>query len=113
MHSWMLDKTGTINTSLLNHREILQQEMIDIRGVLEAVLEVHGVLPGRKEEGIMRLLYENANGLSNRMCSNKKLDKCRVLLDELGADIIVFNEHRAKFEAHGEPQRLESVIQGG
>ena len=68
--------------------------MIDIRGVLEAVLEVHGVLPGRKEEGITWLLYENANGLSNRMCGNKKLEKCRDLFDELGADIIAFNEHR-------------------
>ena len=59
-HSWMLDETGTINTSLLNHREILQQEMIDIRGVSEEVLEVHGVVLGWKDEGITRLLYKNA-----------------------------------------------------
>jgi hypothetical protein len=62
-HSWMLDKTGMVNTCLLDHREILQQEQIDIRGVLEKVLKVHGVLPGRKEGGITLLLYKNANGL--------------------------------------------------
>jgi hypothetical protein len=87
LHSWMLDETGTINTGLIGHGEILQQEQINIRGVSEEVLEVHGVLPGRKEEGITRLLYENANGLSNRMGGNKKLDKCKDLYDELGADI--------------------------
>ncbi len=52
------------------------------------------MLPGRKEEGITRLLYENANRLSNRMCGNRKLDKCRDLIDELGEDIVAINEHR-------------------
>ena len=62
-HSWMLDETGTISTRLLDHGEILQQEQESIRGVSDEVLQVHGVLPGRKEEGITRLLYENANRL--------------------------------------------------
>ena len=45
-HLWMLDKTGTINTRLLQHGEILQQEQEIIRGVSEEVLQVHhGVLP--------------------------------------------------------------------
>jgi hypothetical protein len=44
-----------------------QQEEINIRGVSDEVLQVHGVLPGRKEEGITRLLYENANGIHNRL----------------------------------------------
>ena len=62
-HSWMLDETGTISTPLLDHGEILQQEQESIRGVSDEVLQVHGVLPGRKEEGITRLLSENANRL--------------------------------------------------
>ncbi len=94
MHSWMLDKTGIVNTCFLDHREILQQEKIDIRGVLEEALKVHGLLPGRKEDGITLLLYENANGLSNRMCGNNKLSKCKDLFDELGADIVALNKHR-------------------
>ena len=59
----MLDETGTISTHLLDHGKILQQEQESIRGVSDEVLQVHGVLPGRKEEGITRLLYENANRL--------------------------------------------------
>jgi hypothetical protein len=69
LHSWRIDKTGTINTCLLNHRDNLQQEQLSIRGGLDEVLQVHGVLPGHKEEGITRLLFENANGISNRTSS--------------------------------------------
>ena len=46
---------------------------------------MHGVLPGRKEEGITRLLYKNANGIYNRLRGNEKLDKAKDLLNELGA----------------------------
>jgi hypothetical protein len=73
LHSWKLNKTGTINTCFLDHGEILHQEQLSIRGVSDEVLQVHGVLPGCKEEEITWLLYENAHGISNRMCRNNKL----------------------------------------
>jgi hypothetical protein len=94
-HCWSLDETGTINTAGLESREeIQQQEQIDIRGVSDEVLTVHGTLPGRKEEGITRLLYENANGILNRLGGNEKLEKAKDLIDELGADVVAYNEHR-------------------
>jgi hypothetical protein len=93
-HSWSFDETGTIDTRVFNHGKILQQERIDVRGISEEVLQVHGVLPGRKEEGITRLMYENANGSSNRMGGNKKLGKAKDLIDELEADVVLYDEHR-------------------
>jgi hypothetical protein len=95
-HNWGLNETGTIDTSGLqqSREEIQQQEEIDIRGVTGEVLQVHGVLPGRKEEGITRLLYENANGIHNRLGGNEKLDKAKDLINELGADVVAYNEHR-------------------
>jgi hypothetical protein len=39
------------------------------------------VLPGRKEEGITRLLYKNANGILNRLGGNEKLDKSKDLIN--------------------------------
>jgi hypothetical protein len=93
-HAWSLDETGTISMGTLNHREILQQEQIEIKGVSEEVLRVHGVLPGRREEGITRLIYENANGLSNRLGGNAKLNKAKDLIDKLEADVVLYNEHR-------------------
>ncbi len=112
-HSWILDKMGTINTGLLDHGEILQQELIDIRGVLEEVLEVHGVLPGCKEEGIPWLLYKNVNGLSNRMCGNRNLDKCRDLFDKLGADIVAINEHRQNVKHKDNCNGWNQLFKGG
>ena len=112
-HSWMLDETGTISTRLLDHGEILQQEQESIRGVSDEVLQVHGVLPGRKEEGITRLLYENANGLSNRMCGNNKLSKCKDLIDELGADIVAMNEHRQNMRHNDNRNGWNQLFKGG
>jgi hypothetical protein len=112
-HSWMLDKTGMINTGLIDHGEILQQEMINIRGVSEEILEVHGVLPGHKEEGITWLLYKNANRLSNRMCGNKKLDKCRDLFDELGADIVAINDYRQNVRHKDNHNGWHQLFKGG
>jgi hypothetical protein len=53
-HCWGLDDTGTINTTYLrrSREEIQQEEQIDILGLSDKVLQVHGVLLGRKEEGI-------------------------------------------------------------
>jgi hypothetical protein len=54
---------------------------------------VHGVLPGKKEEGITRLLYENENRIHNRLGGNEKLDKAKYLINELGANVVAYNEH--------------------
>ena len=64
------------------------QEEIDIRGVSEEVLQVHRVLPWRKEEGMNRLLYKNANGIHNRLGGNEKLDKAKDLINEFGGDVM-------------------------
>jgi hypothetical protein len=93
----MLDKTGRIDTHLLNHGEILHQEQLSIRGVSDENLQVHRVLPGCKEEGIT-WLYENTNGISNRMCRNNKLSKANDLIDKLGADIVAYNKHRQNLQ---------------
>ena len=93
-HSWsLLDETGTTNASF-NREEIQQQERIDIRGVSDEILQVHGIIPGRKDDEIIRLLYENTNGIPNRLGENEKLDKAKELIDELGADVVAYNEHR-------------------
>ena len=57
-------------------------------GVSDKVLQVNGVMPGTKKEGITRLLYENCNSLSNRICGNSKLKKMKDLIHDWGADIV-------------------------
>jgi hypothetical protein len=63
-----IDETGTVpcssvgddGESQVNVEEQLRKE---VREVSDYLLEVHGVPPGRKGEGITRLIYENLNGL--------------------------------------------------
>jgi hypothetical protein len=52
------------------------------------------VAPSQKAEGIVRLVYENVNGLRAQHGGNQKLSKLKVVLDDLEADIFAFNEHK-------------------
>jgi len=114
-HNWGLDETGTIDTAglLRSREEIQQQEEIDIRGVSEEVLQVHGVLPGRKEDGITRVLYENANGIYNRLGGNDKLDKAKDIINELGADVVAYNEHRQNLQHKDNRNGWNQLFRGG
>ena len=74
---------------------------------------MHGVLPGNKEEGITRLLYENTNGIHNRLGGNEKLNKAKDLINELGADVMAYNEHRQNLR-HKENRNCRSqLFRGG
>ncbi len=71
-----------------------EQQIKEIRGVSEYLLEVHGLPPRRKGEGVTRLIYENLNGLQSTMSKqNEKLEKARQVIDDLQADIVCYNEH--------------------
>jgi hypothetical protein len=103
---WALDKTGTIDTSFLfnsneNTKQIAlvgQQErnrVMEIGGP-EKVLWIHGVAPASKPEGVIRLIYENVNGISNRLSNNNKVKKAKEIIDELEVDIVAYKEHHLK-----------------
>ncbi len=65
----------------------------------EYLLEVHGLAPGRKGEGVTRLIYENLNGLQSTLSNkNEKLEKARRVIDNLQADIVCYNKHVARIE---------------
>jgi hypothetical protein len=49
-------------------RVVVEEQLIkEIRGVLEYLLEVHCLPPGRKGDGVTRLIYENLKGLQSTM----------------------------------------------
>jgi hypothetical protein len=97
--SWAVDKTGTVNASFLLHNESEISEQLAITehqernrvmelGILEEVLQVHGVALQSKGEGVIRLIYENVNGLSNKLCNNEKVEKAKEIHDKLEVDIV-------------------------
>ena len=83
--------------SFINTWDRDSNELEEIRSQLEQheeLLRVLGTAPGVKADGIVRLVYENVNGLPARLGNNGKLDKIKTLLDDLNADIFALNEHR-------------------
>ena len=109
-----VDETGTIDTTSLTDSdadtlgeqqqtktatdsleriEIEIKEMVEMAGLSEEILEVHGIAPGKKPEGVPRWIYENLNGLNNRIGGNKKLDKAKEIINDLEVDIVAYNEH--------------------
>ena len=74
-----MDETGTIDIAELSdfdadtlgeqYQKILTSttlEMKEIMEIADEILEVHGVAPGRKAEGVTRVIYENSDGLTVR-----------------------------------------------
>jgi hypothetical protein len=101
--SWALDATGMVNSSLLlNGTEANEQAMlvelqkkgwVEELGILNEVLKIHGVAPASKGEGIISMMYENANGISNRLSDNKKFKKATEIHDELEVIIAAYCKH--------------------
>ena len=63
-------------------------------GVSDEILQVHGVMPGKKADGVVRLMYKNVNSLSNRQWGNNKLEEAKDLIHKWGADIVGMVEHQ-------------------
>jgi hypothetical protein len=62
------------------------------------VLEVHGSQPMKKAEGVVRLIYENANGIDGRFSNNYKVEKAKRIHNDLEVDVAAYNEHRLNMQ---------------
>ncbi len=114
-----IDETGTVpcptaggdEESRVNVEEKLRKE---IREVSDYLLEVHGVPPRRKGEGVTRLIYENLNGLQSTLLSkNEKLEKAWRVIDDLQADVVCYNEHRQNLRHKANRNGFRQMFNGG
>ena len=92
-----------------------QQEINNLReyGITEEVQRIHGILPASKGEGCIRLLYENVNGINNRISNNDKVEKAKEMIDELEADVVAFNEHRLNMRHKDNVNGFSQLFRGG
>ncbi len=82
-------------------------------GILDEVLKVHGVAPASKGEGIIRLIYENANGFSNRLSNNEKVEKAKEIHDELNVDIAAYCKHWLNMRNRHNVNGFNQLFKGG
>ena len=88
-------------------------ELEEISGVADELLEVHGIAPGRKAEGVTRLIYENVDGFNNRITNNDKLDKAKDLIDELQADLVAHCEPKIRICHKLNQNGMRQMFNGG
>ena len=114
-----INETGTVQCPTAGDDEesrvnVEEQLKNKIREVSEYLLEVHGVPPGRKGEGVTWLIYENLNGLQSTLSSkNEKLEKARRVIDDLQADVVCYNEHRQNLRHNANRNGFRQMFNGG
>ena len=114
-----IDETGTVPCSSVgddveSRVKVEEQLRKEVREVSDYLLEVHGVPPGRKGEGITRLIYENLNGLQSTLSNkNEKLEKARRVIDDLQADVVCYNEHRQNLRHKANRNGFLQMFNGG
>ena len=114
-----IDETGTVPCSIVGDDEegrvnVEEQLKKEIREVSDYLLEVHGVPPGRKGEGITRLIYENLNGLQSTPSNkNEKLEKARRVIDTLQANVVCYNKHRQNLRHKANRNGFCQLFNGG
>ena len=121
LYDQALDETGTVATATLSDSDDdsvfgkidIQQQFREIEGIKDELLTVHGVAPGRKAEGVSRLVMENVNGFNTTIGENEKLAKAKEINDELEADIIAYTEHRINSKHKLNRNGLSQMFQGG
>ena len=122
----MVDETGTVpslgeatapGSSMRQdeyRREIGVRERLETRRQpTDETLKIHGTAPGAKQEGVFRLLYENANGIDNRQMDGYKVSKARELHHTLEADLVAYNEHRLNLQHADNKIGFSQLFNGG
>jgi hypothetical protein len=83
--------------------------------VMEAVdkglLQVHGIAPNSKQDGIFRLMCENANGFSNKINGNSKIAKALDIKDNLGIDCLMYCKHRLNLRHKENKSEFKQMFQ--
>jgi hypothetical protein len=80
---------------------------------LDEVLKVHGVAPASKGEEIIRMIYENVNGISNRLSDNEKVEKAKEIHDELEVDIAAYCKHQLNMKDRHNINGFNQLFKGG
>ena len=96
-----------------NEMSVRLEEERGLREIKDEVLEVHGRYPSKKQEGVIRLIYENANGIDGQLKSNWKVEKAREIHDELEVDIVAYNEHKINLKHRMNKVGFNQLFWGG
>jgi hypothetical protein len=99
LHAWTIDESGTLDTLVLDtsiESEIVEKEIWELSSIAipEEALRIHGFAPPKKAEGIVRLIYENVNGIKNQLSNNNKVEQMQAIHDDLEVNLASYCKHK-------------------
>ena len=59
------------------------------------------------------MIYENMDGLNNRIPNNDKLEKAKEIIDDLEADIVAYSEHKMRMGHKLNQNGMSQMFNGG
>jgi hypothetical protein len=59
----------------------------------KGLLQVHGMAPNSKQDGIFCLMCENADGFNNMISGNNKIAKTLDIKEDFGIDCLMYCNH--------------------
>ena len=62
---------------------------------------------------MIRLIYENVNGISNNLCNNDKVEKAKGIINDLEVDIVAYNEHHLNMQNKYNVNGFSQLFKGG
>ncbi len=74
------------STKSNKHKSVM--EMVD-----KGVLQVHGIAPNSKQDGIFCLMCKNANGFNNVISGSNKIAKALDIKEDFGIDCLMYCKH--------------------
>jgi hypothetical protein len=77
----------------------------------EGLLQLHGILPNSKQEGIFRILCKNPNRLNSQITGNLKLGKAIDIKDKLDAEGLLFCKHSLDLHHRDNKNNFKQMFQ--
>jgi hypothetical protein len=64
-----------------------------MKAVDEGLLQIQGIVPSSKQDGIFCIMCENANAFNNMISGNNKIAKALDIKEDLGIDCLMYCKH--------------------
>jgi hypothetical protein len=96
------DKAATAATN--KHNKVLE-------AVEEGLVQVHGMAPNMKQQGIFHILGKNCNGFNNRIGGNEKIAKALNIKEDLDINCLMYCKYCINFRHKDNKNDLKQMFQ--
>jgi hypothetical protein len=108
----MKEKMGATD---LGEDEKEANRLDEYQQVMEAVnkglMQMHGITPNNKQDGVFWIMCKNANGFNNMINGNAKIAKALDIKDDLKIDCLMYCKHRLNLRHKDNKNNFKQIFQ--